>query len=155
MVSGAIADLGAITPAAGYVTPLSGIVIGRVAGILCYRAMLWRIQRKMDESLDAWAVRGVGGLWGTVAVGIFATSAVNGASGLIEGNADLLFTQIFGAILVMIFAFAVTYFLGWGVKRIIGFWGIRNRRIVGLDLPQHGELACQDALVSDKIQSRM
>jgi len=129
MVSGAIAGLGAITPAAGYVTPLSGIVIGGVAGILCHRAMLWRIQRKMDESLDAWAVHGVGGLWGTVAVGIFATSAVNGASGLIEGNADLLFTQIFGAIVVMIFAFAVTYFLGWGVKRIIGFWGIRNRRI--------------------------
>jgi len=141
MVSGAIAGLGAITPAAGYVTPLSGIVIGGVAGILCYRAMLWRIQRKMDESLDAWAVHGVGGLWGTVAVGIFATSAVNGASGLIEGNADLFFTQIFGAIVVMIFAFAVTYFLGWVVNRIIGLRVSETEEYVGLDLSQHGERA--------------
>ncbi len=141
MVSGAIAGLGAITPAAGYVAPLSGIVIGGVAGILCYRAMLWRIQRKMDESLDAWAVHGVGGLWGTVAVGIFATSAVNGASGLIEGNADLFFTQIFGAIVVMIFAFVVTYLLGWGVNRIIGLRVSETEEYVGLDLSQHGERA--------------
>jgi Amt family ammonium transporter len=141
MVSGAIAGLGAITPAAGYVTPLSGIVIGGVAGILCYHAMLWRIQRKMDESLDAWAVHGVGGLWGTVAVGIFATSAVNGASGLIEGNADLFFTQVFGAVVVMIFAFAVTYILGRGINRIIGLRVSETEEYVGLDLSQHGERA--------------
>jgi Amt family ammonium transporter len=139
MVSGVVAGLGAITPACGYVTPMAAIVIGAVAGILCYKAMLWRISRKMDESLDAWAVHGVGGLWGTIAVGIFAVGAVNGASGLVEGNLDLLFIQVTGAVVVMIFAFATTYALAWIVNRIISLRVSETEEYVGLDLSQHGE----------------
>jgi Amt family ammonium transporter len=141
MVSGAVAGLGAITPAAGYVTPMTGIVIGAVASVLCYYAMLWRIRKKMDESLDAWAVHGVGGLWGTIAVGIFAVSTVNGASGLIEGNVDLFVTQIIGAVAVMIFVFSITFVLAWIVNRLIGLRVSEDEEYVGLDLSQHGERA--------------
>ncbi len=141
MVSGAVAGLGAITPACGYVTPMTGIVIGAIASALCYFAMLWRIRKKMDESLDAWAVHGVGGLWGTVAVGIFAVSSINGASGLIEGNTELFVTQVIGAVSVMVFAFAVTFALAWGVNRLIGLRVSEDAEYVGLDLSQHGERA--------------
>jgi Amt family ammonium transporter len=139
MVSGAVAGLGAVTPACGYVTPMAGMVIGAVASGLCYYAMLWRIRKRMDESLDAWAVHGVGGLWGTIAVGIFAVASVNGASGLIEGNTDLLVTQVFGAVTVMIFVFAVTFVLAWVINRLIGLRVSEEAEYVGLDLSQHGE----------------
>ena len=69
MVSGAIAGMVAITPAAGYVTPMVSILIGIVAGLICYGAMLFRIRKELDESLDAWAIHGMGGLWGTIATG--------------------------------------------------------------------------------------
>jgi Amt family ammonium transporter len=141
MVSGAVAGLGAITPAAGYVTPMTGIIIGSVASILCYYAMLWRIRKKMDESLDAWAVHGVGGLWGTIAVGIFAVSSVNGASGLIEGNFNLFITQVIGAVSVMVFVFFITFGLAWIVNRLIGLRVSEDEEYVGLDLSQHGERA--------------
>ena len=141
MVSGAVAGLGAITPAAGYVTPMTGIIIGSVASILCYYAMLWRIRKKMDESLDAWAVHGVGGLWGTISVGIFAVASVNGASGLIEGNVDLFLTQVFGALVVMVFVFTVTFALAWFINRTIGLRVSETEEYVGLDLSQHGERA--------------
>ena len=93
MVSGAIAGLVAITPAAGFVDPLSALVIGGVAGVLCYRALLFRVGRGLDESLDAWAVHGVGGLWEAVATGIFAVEAVDGASGLLLRNVDQFVAQ--------------------------------------------------------------
>ncbi len=88
MVSGAVAGLVGITPAAGYVGPMAAIVIGAVAGLICYAAMLFRIRKGLDESLDAWAVHGMGGLWGALATGIFASAAINGYSGLLEGNVD-------------------------------------------------------------------
>jgi Amt family ammonium transporter len=141
MVSGAVAGLGAITPCAGYVTPMWAIVIGAVAGVLCYKAMLWRINKKMDESLDAWAVHGVGGLWGTIAIGIFATASVNGASGLIEGHTDLLVIQVTGAIIIMVFVFAVTYVLARIIDRFIGLRVTETEEYLGLDLTQHGERA--------------
>jgi Amt family ammonium transporter len=141
MVSGAVAGLGAITPCAGYVTPMWAIVIGAVAGVLCYKAMLWRINKKMDESLDAWAVHGVGGLWGTIAIGIFATASVNGASGLIEGHTDLLVIQVTGAIIIMVFVFAVTYVRARIIDRFIGLRVTETEEYLGLDLTQHGERA--------------
>jgi Amt family ammonium transporter len=77
MVTGAVAGLGTITPAAGFITPMTAILIGAIAGIICYKAMLWRIKSGMDESLDAWAVHWVGGFFGTICAGIFATTAVS------------------------------------------------------------------------------
>ena len=98
MITGAVAGLVAITPAAGYVSVPASILIGGVAGVLCYGAMVWRLRRTYDESLDAFAVHGVGGLWGTIATGVFATVAVNLYPGLIEGNAQqLLVNTVVGA----------------------------------------------------------
>jgi Amt family ammonium transporter len=141
MVSGAIAGLGAITPCAGYVGPLASIVIGVVAGLLCYKSMLWRIGKGMDESLDAWSVHGVGGLWGTIAVGIFASAAINGYTGLLYGNVNQFLIQIAGAIIVMIYAFAVSFVLAKVVDKVMGLRVTEEEEYVGLDLSQHGERA--------------
>jgi len=141
MVSGAIAGLVAITPAAGFVDPLSALVIGGVAGVLCYRALLFRVGRGLDESLDAWAVHGVGGLWGAVATGIFAVEAVGGASGLLQGNIDQFVAQVIGAVAAVVYAFVVTYALARAVDATMGLRVTEDEEYVGLDISQHGEKA--------------
>lgn len=141
MVSGAIAGLVAITPAAGFVDPLSALVIGAVAGVLCYRALLFRVGRGLDESLDAWAVHGVGGLWGAIATGIFAVEAMGGASGLIQGNVDQFAAQVIGAVAAVVYAFVVTYALARAVDATMGLRVTEDEEYVGLDISQHGEKA--------------
>lgn len=139
MVSGAIAGLVAITPAAGYVTVPASIVIGLVAGLLCYMCMLWRIDRGLDESLDAWSIHGMGGLWGAIATGIFAAAAVNGYPGLIEGNVHQFIANAVGALASLVYAFVVTYILAFTIDRVIGLRVSEEEEYVGLDLSQHGE----------------
>jgi len=139
MVSGAIAGLVAITPAAGFVNIPASIVIGLVAGLLCYACMLWRINRGLDESLDAWAIHGMGGLWGAFATGIFAVAAVNGHSGLIEGNVDQFIANAIGALAALAYAFVVTYILALVIDKTIGLRVSEEEEYVGLDLSQHGE----------------
>ena len=139
-ISGTIAGLGAITPAAAFVDMWAALVIGVVAGVLCYYALLWRVKRSFDESLDAWAVHGVGGFWGTIACGIFAAASVGGASGLLEGNAYLFGVQILDAVVTAAFAFAVTYVLAWVVDKTIGLRVSEDEEYIGLDLTQHGEM---------------
>ena len=139
-ISGTIAGLGAITPAAAFVDMWAALVIGVVAGVLCYYALLWRVKRSFDESLDAWAVHGVGGFWGTIACGIFAAASVSGVSGLLEGNAYLLGVQILDAVVTAAFAFAVTYALAWVVDKTIGLRVSEDEEYIGLDLTQHGEM---------------
>ena len=141
MVSGAIAGLVAITPAAGFVDPLSALVIGGVAGVLCYRALLFRVGRGLDESLDAWAVHGVGGLWGAVATGIFAVEAVGGASGLLQGNVDQFVAPVIGAVAAGVYAFVVTYAIAKVVDATMGLRVTEDEEYVGLDISQHGEKA--------------
>jgi Amt family ammonium transporter len=141
MVSGAIAGLGAITPCAGYVGPLVSILIGAVAGILCYRTMLWRINKGMDESLDAWSVHGIGGLWGTIAVGIFASAAINSYTGLIYGNVYQFLIQIGGALFIMVYSFGLTWVLAKVIDKYLGLRVTEEEEYVGLDLSQHGERA--------------
>ncbi len=138
-VSGAIAGLVAITPAAGFVTPLAAILIGAVGGLFCYRIMLWRIQKGLDESLDAWAIHGMGGLWGALATGIFAIAAVNGASGLIEGNVHQFVANAAGALAAVLYAFVVTYVLAVVIDKTIGLRVTEEEEYVGLDISQHGE----------------
>ncbi len=140
-VSGGIVGLVAITPAAGYVTPMASIVIGAVAGVVCYGAMLFRQKNSFDESLDAWACHGVGGLWGALATGIFATAAVNGASGLIEGNVQQFIANATGAFAALIYAFVVTYILAVVIDKTIGLRVTEEEEYVGLDISQHGERA--------------
>jgi Amt family ammonium transporter len=141
MVSGGIAGLVAITPAAGYVDPLSAIIIGAVAGILCYMALLFRVGRGLDESCDAWAVHGMGGLWGAVATGIFATASVNSYTGLIYGNFHQFAVQIMAAGASMIYAFAMTFVLAKIVDSVMGLRVTEDEEYVGLDIAQHGEKA--------------
>lgn len=139
MVSGAIAGLVAITPAAGYVTVPGAIAIGLIAGVLCYGCMLWRIRKGLDESLDAWSIHGMGGLWGAIATGIFAMAAVNGYSGLMEGNVDQFLANAAGAFAALIYAFVVTLVLAKVVDKVIGLRVSEEEEYVGLDISQHGE----------------
>jgi ammonium transporter, Amt family len=138
-VSGAVAGLVAITPAAGFVTPMAAILIGAVGGVFCYGIMLWRIRSGFDESLDAWAIHGMGGLWGALATGIFAVAAVNGASGLIEGNVHQFVANATGAFAAVIYAFVVTYILAVIIDKTIGLRVTEEEEYVGLDISQHGE----------------
>jgi Amt family ammonium transporter len=138
-VSGAVAGLVAITPGAGFVTPMAAIVIGAVAGVLCYGLMLWRQSKGVDESLDAWAIHGMGGLWGALATGIFAVAAINGKSGLLEGNLSQFIAQVVGAGAAVVYAFVVTYVLAVVIDKTIGLRVTEEEEYVGLDISQHGE----------------
>ena len=139
MVSGAIAGMVAITPAAGYVTPMVSILIGAVAGLICYGAMLFRIRKGLDESLDAWAIHGIGGFWGTIATGAFAAMAVCGVSGLFEGNTQQFMTNCIAAVAAVVFSFVVTYILATLVDRSLGIRATTDEEYVGMDISQHGE----------------
>jgi Amt family ammonium transporter len=139
MVSGAIAGLVAITPAAGFVDVGVSIVIGAIAGLICYGAMLFRLKKGLDESLDAWAVHGMGGLWGAFATGIFATAAIGGYPGLIEGNLDQFIANTVGALSALVYAFVVTLVLAFIIEKTIGLRVSEDEEYVGLDISQHGE----------------
>ncbi|MDD1639798.1 MAG: ammonium transporter [Methanomicrobiales archaeon] len=139
VVSGAVAGLVAITPAAGYVTPLAAIIIGAVAGIFCYMMMLLRIQKGLDESLDAWSIHGMGGVWGALAVGIFASATVNSYTGLLSGNVAQFTAQIVAVVVSVGYAFVVSYVLARVVDATIGLRVTENEEYVGLDISQHGE----------------
>jgi Amt family ammonium transporter len=141
MVSGGIAGLVAITPAAGYVDNTAAIIIGAIAGVLCYMALLFRVVRGLDESCDAWAVHGMGGLWGAIATGIFATSAVNNYTGLIYGNVHQFTVQMLAAGASVIYAFVLTYALAKIVDATMGLRVSEDEEYVGLDISQHGEKA--------------
>lgn len=141
MVSGAIAGLVAITPAAGYVDNLSAIIIGGVAGVLCYSMLLLRVGKGLDESCDAWAVHGMGGLWGAIATGIFASASVNNYTGLIYGNFHQFTVQIMAAGASVIYAFVMTLILAKIVDSILGLRVTEDEEYVGLDIAQHGEKA--------------
>jgi Amt family ammonium transporter len=143
IATGAIAGLAAVTPAAGFIHPLAGIPIGIVASVVCYYCILFRTKRGIDESLDVWAVHGMGGIWGVLATGIFATVAVNsaGADGLLLGNAMQLAKQLAGVAAVGVYAFAATWILGKIVDATIGLRVSTTEETVGLDISQHGERA--------------
>jgi Amt family ammonium transporter len=141
MVSGAIAGMVAITPAAGFVTPLTAILIGAVAGVLSFAMMLWRLRRQLDESLDAWAIHGMSGLWGTLATGLFAAAAVAGFSGLFEGNVHQMVANTIGAFAALAYAFVVTYIVAWAIDRSMGLRVTPDEEYVGLDICQYGERA--------------
>jgi Amt family ammonium transporter len=139
MITGAVAGLVAITPAAGYVSVPVSALVGGVAGVLCYGAMVWRLRRQYDESLDAFAVHGVGGLWGTIATGVLATTAVNQFPGLLEGDVQQFLVNTFAALAIMAYAFGATYLIARLVDRLIGLRVTEDEEYVGLDIAQHGE----------------
>jgi len=139
--TGAVAGLVAITPAAGFVAPIMGIPIGIVVSFVCYYCIRLRVRMGVDESLDVWAVHGMGGVWGALATGIFADPSVGGATGLIYGNAAQVGLQAVGIVVVAVFAFGISY----GLARLLGVtMGLRvegREETIGLDLAQHAERA--------------
>lgn len=140
IASGAIAGLVAITPAAGYVAPLSAILMGAVAGLICFAALNFRLKKGFDESLDAWAVHGTGGVWGAIATGIFATAAVNANySGLLYGNLHQFEVQLIAVGVAIAYAAGVTFVLVKLVDKLMGFRVTEEEEYVGLDISQHGE----------------
>ena len=141
-ITGAVAGLVAITPAAGFVTPMAGIPIGIVVSIVCYYSIvLIKNKLRFDDSLDVFAVHGMGGIWGALATGIFTSSAVSGTPGLLEGNSTQVLTQIISIVTVAAFAFIVTWILGKLVDVTVGLRVGQMEETVGLDLSQHGERA--------------
>jgi len=141
IVSGGVAGLVAITPAAGFVTPMAAMLIGFVAGILCFFGVLLKTKFGYDDSLDAVGIHGVGGTWGAIATGLFATKAVNsaGADGLFYGNPTLLFTQVVTVIVGWIYPLIVTFLILKFLNKTMGLRVSEEDEIEGLDLSQHGE----------------
>lgn len=139
MISGAIAGLVAITPAAGFVSPMAAIPIGALAGLVCYGALLLRIRLGLDESLDAWAIHGMGGIFGALATGIFAVAAVGGVDGLFYGNPGQFLIQFVDVAVVVAYSFGVTYIIARAVDAVMGLRVSEEEEYVGLDIAQHGE----------------
>ncbi|MGE5313350.1 MAG: ammonium transporter [Acidobacteriota bacterium] len=139
--SGAVAGLVAITPASGFVTPLAALTIGLGAGAACYIGITFKMRFGYDDSLDAVGVHGVGGLFGALATGIFATTLVNsgGANGLLAGNASLLWAQVLSSGIVMLYAFIMTWIILKALNRLMGVRVPEHHEREGLDLSQHGE----------------
>jgi Amt family ammonium transporter len=149
-ISGAVAGLVAITPAAGFVTPMPALLIGLVAGIFCYW-MVARIKAKFgyDDSLDAFGVHGAGGTLGALLTGLFAYSTVNPIfkdaqgnplpSGLLEGNAHQLLNQLVGVVIAWVLAIGGTLLILKIVDLTIGLRVSEEEEVQGLDLSQHGE----------------
>ena len=143
IVTGAVVGLVAITPAAGYVTPLAALVIGALAAPISYYAIKLRQRMNLDESLDVWACHGVGGTWGALATGLFASKAVNpaGADGLFNGNPGQFVVQLIAVAVVIAFAFGMTFVITKVLKKLIGLRVSYNEEEVGLDISEHGERA--------------
>jgi Amt family ammonium transporter len=140
--SGALAGLATITPAAGYVQTWVALVIGFSAGALCYFTLEFRNNRtKIDESLDAWAVHGCGGVWGVLACGIFATigTASVPAVSLLTGNTTQIWIQALLVVTTAAYSFVVTYVIAWVINKTIGLRVKDDEEYVGLDITQHGE----------------
>jgi Amt family ammonium transporter len=143
IVTGADVGLVAITPAAGFVTPMAAIVIGGLAAPISYYAIKLRQRWGLDESLDVWACHGMGGTWGALATGLFATKLINpaGADGLFYGNPSQFLVQALAALVSIAFAFGVTFVITKLLSRFMGLRVTENEEEVGLDISEHGERA--------------
>jgi Amt family ammonium transporter len=139
--TGAIAGLATITPAAGFVGPMPALVIGIAAGLLCYTALNAKTKFKYDDSLDAFGVHGVGGTLGTVAVGLFASLAINsaGANGMFFGNPRQLAVQAGAVALIALYSFVVSLVLFKIIEKVVGVRVDVEQETEGLDITQHGE----------------
>lgn len=139
--TGCIAGLATITPAAGFVSPAAAIAIGAGAGVLCYTALNMKTRFGYDDSLDAFGVHGIGGITGTLGVGLFASLAVNsgGANGLFFGSSQALLTQVKAIGVVAGYSLAVTFIIMKLIDLTVGLRVDEKHEVMGLDLSQHSE----------------
>jgi Amt family ammonium transporter len=140
---GAVAGLVAITPASGFVTAGGALVIGLVVGGLCYSATLLRSYLKIDDALDVFAVHGVGGMFGAIATGVFATTAINFGQGLIDGNPSQVVVQLAAVGATIAYAVIATFLIVKLVDFILGIRVPSQAEELGLDIAVHGEVAYQ------------
>ena len=140
MISGAVAGLGTITPASGFVAPWHGIVIGVIAGLVCFWACTWLKHRfNYHDSLDVFGVHGIGGMTGILLAGVFATASIGGTSGLTEGNPQQLLIQLYGVAVTLVWSGGATYVLLKLVSAFVPLRVSREHELEGLDISQHGE----------------
>ena len=139
--SGAVAGLVAITPGSGFVGPVSAIIIGVLAGVICYGGVLLKSKLGYDDSLDVVGIHGLGGAWGALATGLFASTKVNpdGANGLFFGSPGQLWIQFVSVIVTMVFAFVMTLVILKIVDMIIGLRVSEEEEVKGLDISLHNE----------------
>jgi Amt family ammonium transporter len=140
-MTGAVAGLATVTPAAGYVQPWAAAIIGFLASVFCYAAIQFRMKMDWDDALDVWGVHGVGGALGTILTGVFAVASINGVSGLIEGNVHQFGVQALAVGIAIVYSFGVTYL----ILKIQGLFGSvrvpEKVELEGLDAGLHGETA--------------
>ena len=139
--TGAVAGLVAITPAAGAVNPMGALAIGFGAGLICYYAVELIHKTRLDDALDVFAVHGVGGLWGCIATGIFAIESIAGVKGVVQGEFDQVWIQIYTALGTLAYSFVLTYGILYILDKIpvLGLRVSDSSEDQGLDLSEHGE----------------
>jgi len=153
LLTGAVAGLATITPAAGYVSPTTAAIIGILAGVICYFAVSLKNKLKLDDALDVWGVHGVGGLLGVILLGIFASLAFNpaGTDGLLSGNVDFFMKQVVAVIISSIWAFGFTYGMLWLINKFTPVRVDETSETNGLDSSLHGEQAYIDEEGTDAL----
>lgn len=143
LLTGAVAGLATITPAAGYVTPTSAVIIGCLAGVVCYFAISVRVKWNLDDALDVWGVHGVGGFLGIICLGLWANASVNpnGVNGLFLGNSTFFLKELAAILISSVYAFAMSYAMLWVINKITPVNVTREDEESGLDAALHGETA--------------
>ncbi len=147
MISGAVAGLGTITPASGYVLPMQGLLIGIIAGGICFWACTWlKLKMGYDDSLDVFGVHGIGGLTGTLLAGVFAVAALSvgpdtpkGIAGLLEGNPQQVVAQLYGIAVTLVWSGVLTYVILKVIEAMVPLRVRTEDEVMGLDVSQHGE----------------
>jgi Amt family ammonium transporter len=148
LLTGAVAGLATVTPAAGFVSPPAAALIGLVAGVVCYGAVALKNRLRWDDALDVWGVHGVGGFLGIVMLGLLATTAFNpaGTNGLLAGNPEFLVRELVAVVLSSIWAFGFTYCMLWLIDRVTPVRVEAGVEDVGLDSGLHHEEAYVGAI---------
>jgi ammonium transporter, Amt family len=143
LLTGAVAGLATITPAAGFVSPTSACMIGIISGVVCYLAVEMKNKMKWDDALDVWGVHGVGGIIGTILLGIFASTAINpsGADGILFGGGSFFMKQVVAVIGAGIYAFVFTYVMLIVISKVTPVKVTKEEEELGVDEVNHGENA--------------
>ena len=141
LLTGAVAGLATITPAAGFVPLWAAMIIGIAAGAVCYIAVHYKNKLGWDDALDVWGVHGMGGVTGTIALGIFASSAISGQGGLIEGDTAFFFKEVVAVVIGAAYAFIFTYLMLAAINFIAPVKVTVEQEDSGLDMSLHGEQA--------------
>lgn len=146
LLTGAVAGLATITPAAGFVSPVTAVIIGIIAGVVCYFAVSLKNKLKLDDALDVWGVHGVGGLIGIILLGVFASVKFNpsGVNGLLAGNVSFFVKQLVAVVVSSIWAFGFTYGMLWLINKVTPVKVEEAHELAGLDKSLHGEEAYID-----------